>query len=513
MGRWRQRLGGGGGLASTSQAYGLQTREYESSKNLVLTPGNEFFWGVWSDGTTMWANNFNTRRVYSYNMRKSDNTEVRVRVDGATIFTSGTRNDHIHYVDSDVEQVTVAVEARHFLGSAEISSPEDADGDTEGHQVDLDPGENPVTIVVTAQDETSAEHTLAVDRINNTTLTPSPDDPDVQPGSTAVYDIQFQGNWNDQSSKSGETGGLFTFTRLIGAVHSDAVTFLEGGEMATSGVESMAEGGSTSTLETEINTAINATAPTALRVLKGSQADIDNEGTETLSSQTLTTDFPRVTLLTGLDRSPDWFVGVSGLSLLDSEGAWLESHTVKLFPWDAGTEDGNDYKRDNSATDPQENIADLRDGSFFTPRHLGTFTFTRRSVNTHGSVSLSSTTPQVGTGLTATLTDPDGTLSGESWVWARSSDKDSWTNISGATSATYTPVTADVGNYLRVTVTYTDSHGSGQVANAVSTNQVTTAVNRAPTFSSTTVSRSVDENLASGAVGGWSGDGDRSRHG
>ena len=63
-------------------------------------------------------------------------------------------------------------------------------------------------------------------------------------------------------------------------------------------------------------------------------------------------------------------------------------------------------------------------------------------------------------------------------------------------------MTADLDNYLRATVSYTDGHGSGKTASLVSTNQVAAAANKAPAFASATVSRSVDENLASGAVVG-----------
>ena len=52
---------------------------------------------------------------------------------------------------------------------------------------------------------------------------------------------------------------------------------------------------------------------------------------------TLTTGHPRVTLLTMVASSPDWFVGVFRLSLRDSGGNWLVSHSVDLFPYDAGT--------------------------------------------------------------------------------------------------------------------------------------------------------------------------------
>ena len=73
-----------------------------------------------------------------------------------------------------------------------------------------------------------------------------------------------------------------------------------------------------------------------------------------------------------------------------------------------------------------------------------------------------------GTATTASVTDPDGTVSSESWRWARGTTATgSFSTISGATSAGYTPVAADVGKYLRATVTYTDPEGSGKTASAV----------------------------------------------
>ena len=90
-----------------------------------------------------------------------------------------------------------------------------------------------------------------------------------------------------------------------------------------------------------------------------------------------------------------------------------------------------------------------------------------------GTVALSSTQPQVDTSLTATLTDPDGVSGAISWAWHRSPNGTSaWAAITGAPSASYTPVTTDVGNYLRATASYTDGHGAGKSAQAVSANPV-----------------------------------------
>ena len=93
-----------------------------------------------------------------------------------------------------------------------------------------------------------------------------------------------------------------------------------------------------------------------------------------------------------------------------------------------------------------------------------------------GTLTLSPTQPRVGAAVTASLTDPDGSISNITWQWAGSPNGSSnWANIGGAASAVYTPVAGDVGNYLRALASYTDGHGSGKSARAASANPVQVA--------------------------------------
>ena len=56
-----------------------------------------------------------------------------------------------------------------------------------------------------------------------------------------------------------------------------------------------------------------------------------------------------------------------------------------------------------------------------------------------GTVSFSMDMPKVGAALTATLSDPDGGVTGTTWQWARSDTMDgTYTNIATAASASYT---------------------------------------------------------------------------
>ena len=96
--------------------------------------------------------------------------------------------------------------------------------------------------------------------------------------------------------------------------------------------------------------------------------------------------------------------------------------------------------------------------------------------NSAGTVALSSTQPRVDTPLTATLTDPDGVSGATTWAWHRSPDGTSaWAAITGAASASYTPVTTDVGRYLRATASYTDDADNAESLTSAATEAVAAA--------------------------------------
>ena len=127
-------------------------------------------------------------------------------------------------------------------------------------------------------------------------------------------------------------------------------------------------------------------------------------------------------------------------------------------------------------------------------------------VDDDGTASIDRQQPQVSRPLGATFSDEDEGVSGQRWQWARSEDGTTWTDIQGATTQRRTPEPADVGMYLRATVTYSDKFGPGKMASAVSTRPVEpkTLSNAAPGFVDrrgnevTTVTLSVRESTAVG---------------
>ena len=85
-------------------------------------------------------------------------------------------------------------------------------------------------------------------------------------------------------------------------------------------------------------------------------------------------------------------------------------------------------------------------------------------VDEEGMIEVSADAPELGSELTAAVMDPDGDVTSISWQWERSEDQMTWASIEGATSAAYTPETADEGQYLRATVAYSDKNGADKMA-------------------------------------------------
>ena len=125
------------------------------------------------------------------------------------------------------------------------------------------------------------------------------------------------------------------------------------------------------------------------------------------------------------------------------------------------------------------------------------------NVDEEGIVDLTMTTPEENVEISATMIDPDGGVSNLSWQWQRAdsvSCNTSWTAISGANSDYYTPVSADVGKYLRVQVSYDDGAGTGKQAASQASGAVMQAFNGSPEFDEgASAVRSVGEGASVGA--------------
>jgi Spondin_N len=196
------------------------------------------------------------------------------------------------------------------------------------------------------------------------------------PEATARYRVTFDASWSAATHPTDFPGNAH-FSGLIGGTHGPAVRFWQEGGLASEGIRLMAERGRQSPLDLEVGAAI--AAGTAQHVLAGD--DVPRSPGAARLDFDISRGLPLVTLVTMVAPSPDWFVGVSGLSLIEN-GGWVAEKTIFLHPYDAGTDSGATFASADVATEPRAPIRKIDMGPLVeaaTVPHLGTFTFRRIS--------------------------------------------------------------------------------------------------------------------------------------
>lgn len=189
----------------------------------------------------------------------------------------------------------------------------------------------------------------------------------------ARYRVTLDATWSAATHPAAFPPGPH-FSDLIGGTHSERAVFWEPGATASPGMEAMAEVGATSPLDSEIRAAI--AAGTAERLIRGGGI---NPSPGAVSAEfDISPDHPLVTLVAMIAPSPDWFVGVGGLSLIEN-GDWVAEKTIALVLYDAGTDSGRSFRSRNSDTRPQEPITRLEGFPVESGAPFGTFTFVRIS--------------------------------------------------------------------------------------------------------------------------------------
>lgn len=186
---------------------------------------------------------------------------------------------------------------------------------------------------------------------------------------TTQYEVTFQSTWS-QVTHPIDFPPNPHFSGLIGGTHNDQVSFWSEGTLASPGIKNVAELGSKTVLRQEVLDAV--AAGTAWSVLSGGGIFVSP------GSVSLTFDiddaYPLVTLVSMLAPSPDWFVGVTGLSLREN-GEWIPQIALDLHVYDAGTDSGPTYTSPDQPTVPPVPVFELTTGPFVDNNIVGTFTF------------------------------------------------------------------------------------------------------------------------------------------
>lgn len=166
----------------------------------------------------------------------------------------------------------------------------------------------------------------------------------------ARFEVLFDSTWSQETHPGAWPSGAH-WSGPVGGVHNDRVQFWKESETASEGIRLMAERGQQGTLAAEIQAAILAGNAYFTMTASGLSSPAQRVIT---FPQATTRDFPLLTLVSMIAPSPDWFAGVAGLSLVGSDGEWLQEQTVTLYGFDAGTDSGADFTSPDLVTAPRD---------------------------------------------------------------------------------------------------------------------------------------------------------------
>jgi len=194
----------------------------------------------------------------------------------------------------------------------------------------------------------------------------------------ALYQVTFNLNWNSSDFPLDYPGNAH-FSKVIGWSHNSSSSFFKTGTNASVGIKDMAERGNTNPLDAEILSRIANNEGYQL-VIGGNLTS--GSGSIVLENIEVTKDFSRLSLVSMLAPSPDWYIGVLAVDLHD-DNEFLAEVTVDIIVYDAGTDSGVTFSSNDSITDPQQRIkvfvaAPLGDGVKLN-KVIGTVTFVKQS--------------------------------------------------------------------------------------------------------------------------------------
>ena len=346
--------------------------------------------------------------------------------------------------DHNVTSTTVTATLYNFADT--ISITKGAGTYSSGDSVPLEVGTNVITISVTTMDDTPSPHTYTV------TVTRAPNTPPTfSDGLTTTRGV-------DENTAAGMNIG--DSVRATDA-DSDTLTY----SLDATGAASFDINAASGQLRTKLDVALDHETKSSYTVTVSVRDSKDNDGT----ADEVTDDMITVTIqVANLNEAPVFPTSETGMRSVDENTGAGMNIGVPI----AATDDDKHsltYSLDDSI-DADSFSIDASSGQLLTKAALDyetgthtytvtvtatdpagaddsiTVTITVNNLGERGTVTLSSTQPIEGTPLTATLDDPDVVVSGSAtWAWAGSPNgASSWTPISGATTDSYTPVTADV---------------------------------------------------------------------
>jgi len=169
------------------------------------------------------------------------------------------------------------------------------------------------------------------------------------PDMLAVYSLALRTEWSEDRfpKQYPQWRPPAQWSKTIGYVHSVASPLFSVGAAVSAGVRQFAETGATDQLEMETKEKLFLDAVLAPPIPAGVG--------DTNTTIFVDSNHTKVSVMTKLVPSPDWFIGLDSLDLC-SQGAFVESVVTEAAPLDGGTDNGFTFTSPNWATQPPDAV-------------------------------------------------------------------------------------------------------------------------------------------------------------
>ncbi|WP_125721641.1 spondin domain-containing protein [Pseudoalteromonas rubra] len=167
---------------------------------------------------------------------------------------------------------------------------------------------------------------------------------------TATYQLTFTRTWEADNFATNFPANSH-FSPLVGLTHNADGFIFKSDLPASAGMISMAETGSKSQLKDEISAIQNAGNSNYLI----DESGVPNSAKSISFTFEASQQFPLLSVVSMVAPSPDWFIGLQGVPLF-TDNQWLDSRTIQLKVYDAGSDSGPRFGSANQATSPAEPV-------------------------------------------------------------------------------------------------------------------------------------------------------------
>ncbi len=193
---------------------------------------------------------------------------------------------------------------------------------------------------------------------------------------SVVYQVTYNSNWTSANFPTKYPANAH-YSPFTGLTHNEQGRIFKSGELASAGIVLMAETGSRGVLSNEISEIQNMGNSRYL-IAEGGIPSNDNTVSFTFEAST---DYPLLSLVSMIAPSPDWFIGIDSMPLIENN-AWITNRTLAVKVYDAGSDDGATFATANLPSTPRQLIELLSTPNSETDFNQGVHVQTEQSIGT-----------------------------------------------------------------------------------------------------------------------------------